>query len=166
MVDRRSEILNGELSFPKQLIDILNPTDAQRELISDFWSNLWANFLREKSLDTITWYEAFNDSDMFNRLIFHLSKAGWITSTVDNNYAYIELNESKLCKWVSKEELINVIKAHCTIWKVRARNFSEGGGSLAFEVRTKSPKELIESVTMIEHVTGVSLLEHDGEITV
>ena len=107
MIDRRSEILNGELSFPAQIIDILKPLSVQRELIEDFWSNLWNNYLREKTLDTITWYDAFNNQDLFNRMLFHLSKSGWITSTVDNNYAFIELNESKLLKWVSKEELIH-----------------------------------------------------------
>ena len=107
MVDRRQEILNGELSFPKQILEILNPTPVQYELITDFWDNLWHNYLREKSLDTITWYEAFDDSTKFNQLLFHLSKSGWITSNVDNNYAMITLNDSKLLKWVSKEELIH-----------------------------------------------------------
>lgn len=109
MVDRRDEILNGELSFPKQIMQILNPTDVEKEILSDFWNNLWHNFLREKPCDTITWFETFpSGSNVFNKALFHLSKAGWITSKVDNNYAMIELNTSKLTKWVTDEELINV----------------------------------------------------------
>ena len=108
MIDRRSEILNGELSFPKQIMELLKPTAMEKEIIADFWDNLWHNFLREKLCDTITWYEVFPNSELFNQLFFHLSKAGWINSIVDNNYAQVELNESKLLKWVSKEELIHV----------------------------------------------------------
>lgn len=109
MVDRRSEILNGELSFPKQILTILNPNNVEKEIISDFWNNVWHNYLREKPCDTVSWLEVFpTDSEIFNRILYHLSKAGWITSNVDNNYAFITLNESKLTKWVTKEELINV----------------------------------------------------------
>ena len=54
MVDRRAEILNGELSFPVQIMEILNPDDNQeiKILIEEFWNNLWHNHLREKSCDS------------------------------------------------------------------------------------------------------------------
>ena len=64
-----------------------------------------------------------------------------------------------------EEELLTAVKAHCTAWKVRARNVSEGSVSLALEVRTKAPQDLVKAVTALDHVTGVSLLEHDGEVT-
>ena len=107
MVDRRQEILNGELSFPEQIRKLLNPSPRENEIITDFFENLWHNYLREKPCDTVTWYECFN-SDIFNKILFHLSKAGWIISNIDMNYASIELNTSKLIKWVSEEELRNV----------------------------------------------------------
>ena len=107
MVDRRQEILNGELSFPQQILNILSPDDREREIISDFWDNIWHNYLREKPCDTVTWYECFH-SNIFNKALFHLSKAGWIVSNIDMNYASIELNTSKLTKWVSEEELRNI----------------------------------------------------------
>lgn len=106
-MDRRQEILNGELTFPEQIRKILQPSPRENEIISDFFENLWHNYLREKPCDTVTWYECFN-SDIFNRILFHLSKAGWIVSNIDMNYASIELNTSKLTKWVSEEELRNV----------------------------------------------------------
>ena len=38
----------------------------------------------------------------------HLSKAGWVTSSIDMNYASLKLNEEKLYKWVQPHELKDV----------------------------------------------------------
>ena len=110
MIDRRTEILNGELSFPVQIMEIINPDNNQevKILVEEFWLNLTHNFFREKSCDSLTWLCKFNNANLFNNMLMHLSKAGWITSTVDNNYAFIVLNDSKLLKWVDKDELMNV----------------------------------------------------------
>ena len=109
IVDRKTEILSGQLSFPKQIMDIVNPSNNENitTLINDFWNNVFHNFMREKSCNTLLWMIKFQNNDLFNHLLMLLSKGGWITSTVDGNYAFIELNESKLLKWVSKEDLIN-----------------------------------------------------------
>ena len=109
-MNRREEILSGVISFPPQIMDILNPEKDERttELIESFWLNLTHNFLREKSCDSVTWLCKFDNANLFNNMLMHLSKAGWITSTVDNNYAFIVLNDSKLLKWVDKDELMNV----------------------------------------------------------
>ena len=64
-----------------------------------------------------------------------------------------------------EEAILAAVKAHCAAWKVRARNVSPGDVSLAIEVRTAAPQELVSAVLAAEHVTGVSLLEHDGDIT-
>lgn len=109
MVDRRTEILSGELSFPNQILKLMNPAQDRgiTEFINEFWGNIWHNFLREKPSNTITWLEESSDPKFFNLLLTHLSKSGWITSHVEMKYAWIELNESKLLKWITKEELIN-----------------------------------------------------------
>jgi len=65
-----------------------------------------------------------------------------------------------------EEEILGAVKAGCTAWKVRARNVSPGDVNLAIEVRTKDPQALVKSLTGLGHVTGVSLLEHDGDVTV
>ncbi len=65
----------------------------------------------------------------------------------------------------NEEAVLSAVKAHCAVWKVRARNISQGDVNLAIEVRTKTPQELVQAVLGTEHVTGVSLLEHDGEVT-
>lgn len=109
-MSRREQILQGELYFPQQIIDLVNPNKEEEitSLILEFWNNCWHNFLREKSVDSTRWFINFNNKDLFNTLLMHLSKAGWISSEYENNFAYINLNESKLLKWVSKEELINI----------------------------------------------------------
>ena len=65
----------------------------------------------------------------------------------------------------AEEASLAAVKPHCSAWKVRARNVSPGDVSLAVEVRTARPQELVSAVLAADHVTGVSLLEHDGDIT-
>ena len=67
MVDRRNEILTGNLSFPEQILKIVNPTDGEKDAILNFWDNLWINYLREKPCDTITWHECIGDK-IFNKM--------------------------------------------------------------------------------------------------
>ena len=110
-MNRRSDILGGVLTFPEQIRNLVNPTDNEEvnALIEEFWSNIFHNFLREKSCDTITWFIKFNNPVLFNTLLMHLSKGGWITSESNGgNHAFITLNESKLLKWVTEEELVNL----------------------------------------------------------
>lgn len=61
--------------------------------------------------------------------------------------------------------LLDAVKTHCTTWKVRARNITGEAVSIALEVRTKDSQGLIKAIKEQEHVTAVSLLEHDGDIT-
>lgn len=106
-MDRRSQILRGELKFPEQIMTIMDADSTQQTNIQMFWDNIWVNYLREKPCDTITWFEMFTP-EFFNTLILHLSRSGWISSIIENNYANIHLNDEKLMKWVSKEELRNL----------------------------------------------------------
>lgn len=65
----------------------------------------------------------------------------------------------------NEEEIIETVKASCRSWKVRARTVSSGSVSLAIEVKTKSPHELVKAVSALNHVQSVSLVEHDGDVT-
>ena len=109
-MSRREEILQGNLTFPEQIMDIVNPTKDEllSDLINDFWANIWHNFLREKTVNTVLWMVRFDNKELFNSLLTHLSQAGWITSSVEVKYAFIELNKSKLLKWITEEEILNV----------------------------------------------------------
>ena len=117
-MSRRQEIMTGELVFPKQILEILNT--KKEEIIYKFWDNLWHNFLNEKGgVDSILWLERMGRK-LFNKLIFHLSKAGWVISDVENNFSTTSLNECKLLKWLTKEELNNV-KYHYKFQKYRLK---------------------------------------------
>ena len=61
IVDRKTEILSGQLSFPKQIMDIVNPSNNENitTLINDFWNNVFHNFMREKSCNTLLWMIKF-----------------------------------------------------------------------------------------------------------
>ena len=109
-MSRREEILQGNLTFPEQIMDIVNPTKDEllSDLINDFWANIWHNFLQEKTVNTVLWMVRFDNKKLFNSLLTHLSQAGWITSSVEVKYAFIELNKSKLLKWITEEEILNV----------------------------------------------------------
>jgi len=107
-MDRRTEILEGKLHFPVQIMELMKADEEQKMLIEEFWSNIWHNFLREGTSDTITWMTKFNDAKFFNKLLMWLSHGQWIESTVDKTYASIRFNEKKLLKWITSEELRQV----------------------------------------------------------
>jgi uncharacterized membrane protein YhiD involved in acid resistance len=65
----------------------------------------------------------------------------------------------------NEEAVLKVVSENCNNWKVRARNISVGNVNLAIEVKTSNPMALVEKVNDIENITGVSLVEHDGDVT-
>jgi uncharacterized membrane protein YhiD involved in acid resistance len=65
----------------------------------------------------------------------------------------------------NEEAVLDIVSHNCRRWKVRARNVSTGNVNLAIEVRTDTARTLIEEVSSLEGITGVSLVEHDGDVT-
>ena len=106
---RRFELLDGVLSTPKQIDKLVNHPEFGR-----FFQSLWHNYLMKAGSTTsgTYWSDEFNDHKAFNRALYHLSNAGWIVShTIPmRNWSTIQLDDSKLLKWVSKEELITIRK--------------------------------------------------------
>ena len=66
---------------------------------------------------------------------------------------------------INEEKIIAKVNEFCKTWKVRARNISDGNVSMAIEVRTRQPAELVERISCLDDVTSVSLVEHDGDVT-
>jgi uncharacterized membrane protein YhiD involved in acid resistance len=60
----------------------------------------------------------------------------------------------------NEEAILDVVDRTCIKWKVSQRNVS-----LAIEVKAVSPKELVGEVSKLENIIGVSLVEHDGDVT-
>ena len=106
---RRSEILNGTLLCPQQIVEIV-----ENETVIDMFESLWHIYLMKENATTSGpyWSERFDDDKAFNTALYHLSKAGWITSVSipGRNWSTIQLNSNKLLNWVTKEELLEVRK--------------------------------------------------------
>ena len=107
-MDRTSEILEGTISFPQQILGFLDPTEDEKLLIDQFWNAVTSNYLSENTTDTIRWYDKFDNPQLFNSLLAHLTMAQWIEVHVDMNYSSIELLDSKLLKWVTQDQLIEI----------------------------------------------------------
>lgn len=63
-------------------------------------------------------------------------------------------------------ELLNAVKEFSRVCQVKSRNLSEGGMNLIVECKPVKERELIIKVKEIEGIFGVSLMAHDGEVTV
>ena len=65
-----------------------------------------------------------------------------------------------------EDQITEAVEKNCRKWKIRARNVSGGNVNLTFEIKTKSPQTLIENIRRLSAVTSISLIEHDGDVTV
>ena len=111
-MNRREELLQGIISFPKQIMDFMNPNEEQKILIKGIWDALCFTYLSDKNVSAIVWSEKFGDEKYFNKLLKHLCDSGWVISNVSNNYATLEINNEKLKKWINQEEINNLKYKH------------------------------------------------------
>lgn len=65
----------------------------------------------------------------------------------------------------NEKEVLTAVERFCRTWKVRARNITRNNINMAIEVKTNAPEKLVETLCGINHVTAVSLVEHDGDVT-
>lgn len=65
-----------------------------------------------------------------------------------------------------EEKIMDVVKTNCKYVHLRAKTISKNDMNLAIEVKTEDQKVMMDELVGLEHVTSVSLLEHDGEVTV
>lgn len=65
-----------------------------------------------------------------------------------------------------EDQITDEVDKYCRKWKVRARNITSSNVNLTFEIKTKSPQILVETIRQINAVTSTSLIEHDGDVTV
>ena len=69
------------------------------------------------------------------------------------------------CTGNIENSIIESIDSMCT-WRVRARNYSKDNINLAIEVKTTIPEKIVQKVSELENVYSVSLVVHDGDVTV
>lgn len=65
----------------------------------------------------------------------------------------------------NENEMLEIVKKYCSLYKVKARNLTKDHLDMAIEVRTKNENELVVALMEMENVTSASLVSHDGEVT-
>lgn len=83
--------------------------EALTDLISNFTSSIWFNYINEKSTNTTYWYDKFKNPDMFNKVLFHLCNSGWVISITEpgKNWAELNINEDQVLKYITKTDIYN-----------------------------------------------------------
>lgn len=66
----------------------------------------------------------------------------------------------------NEDAVMDAVKQQCGMWKIRARNITGSNTNLAVEVKTSKAQELVMAVNGLPGVRSVSLVEHDGDVTV
>lgn len=64
----------------------------------------------------------------------------------------------------TEDEIIDLLKELGGRYIMKSKNITREGMDLILEVRTKNDRELVERISQLERVSGVSLLAHDGEV--
>ena len=64
-----------------------------------------------------------------------------------------------------EENLMEIVRKYCSLYKVKARNLTSEHIDMALEVRVKEEGELVTSLMDVEGVISASLISHDGEVT-
>lgn len=64
----------------------------------------------------------------------------------------------------TEDEITALLKKMSGYYVMKSKNITKEGMDLILEVRTKDDRELVEQISRMERVTGVSLLAHDGEV--
>ena len=108
-VQLRENLLLGMLDLPEQIIQLSG--SQEREAMEHMFASLWHRFLNNKSsTSTVYWYDRFESDKVFNNFLYHLSNSGWATvkTLPTKNWSEVELNESKLLEFVSKDLLDNI----------------------------------------------------------
>lgn len=66
----------------------------------------------------------------------------------------------------AEKEILNTIAKDNKVCKVKSRNLTDKGLNMIIECKPKDATTLIKNVKVIKGVFGVSLMAHDGEVTV
>ena len=61
-------------------------------------------------------------------------------------------------------QIMDIVKESCKRPSVRSRNASVAGVDFVIECRAKQPAGMLQKLQALDGVTGVALIEHDGEV--
>lgn len=71
------------------------------------------------------------------------------------------VNSSSLDK---EKEIMDIVKAGSKYATIKSRNASIQGADFVIECRVKEAAEMLQKLQAMDGISGVSLLEHDGEV--
>ena len=66
----------------------------------------------------------------------------------------------------AEDKVMVIVKEYCDYVQLRAKTISKQDINLAIEVKVEEQKEMMDEIMKLESITSLSLLEHDGEVTV
>lgn len=76
-----------------------------------------------------------------------------------------ELLLINMCDPAKEEKVRGIVEKYTKKMTVKSRNVSREGMDMILDVRVKEENELLAQLMQIEGVTNVSLMAHDGEVT-
>ena len=65
-----------------------------------------------------------------------------------------------------ESKVMEIVEEYCDYVHLRAKTISKQDMNLAIEVKVEEQKEMMDELVKLETITSLSLLEHDGEVTV
>ena len=65
-----------------------------------------------------------------------------------------------------EDKVMEIVEEYCEYVHLRAKTISKQDMNLAIEVKIEEQKEMMDELVKLEAITSLSLLEHDGEVTV
>ncbi|GFI17975.1 hypothetical protein IMSAG249_02152 [Lachnospiraceae bacterium] len=65
----------------------------------------------------------------------------------------------------SEENIMEIVKKYCSLYKIKARNLTQDHLDMAIEVKVKEEGNLVKELMRVGSVTSASLVAHDGEVT-
>lgn len=65
-----------------------------------------------------------------------------------------------------EDRVMEIVEEYCDYVHLRAKTMSKQDLNLAIEIKVEEQKEMMNELAKIENITSLSLLEHDGEVTV
>ena len=63
-------------------------------------------------------------------------------------------------------QIMDIVEEHCDFFKLRAKTMSKVDINMAIEVKAIDQKKMMDELIKLETITSLSLVEHDGEVTV
>jgi len=65
-----------------------------------------------------------------------------------------------------EDKIMEIVNEYCDYVHLRAKTMSKQDINLAIEVKVEEQKEMMDELMKLASITSLSLLEHDGEVTV